>query len=459
MKRMVMALSVVGLGLALVGSAAAQTSRPATILRFVSDAAPVTVEALEEGELTITLAWHVVHIAEGQELVLRRYRDGEWERLLPDEALPPVGDVSVSLEHPGTFGPPTYRLEILDELNRVIDERTLLIPYADEALQELTPTIVEFSTTAGGINAAALAASTARVEVAWEVADRVPLSNLVFEQVMGGDQSMLVELPRRLFWVPSKGAGPLAPTVGSDASQIVLRLRVVDVISGDVYDEALLTVPVLGTAMPPSPQTAPTEAGTEPESDAESEEATPAPTAPTTAGDLAILTACEAVGDPETRGWVEAPGVASPAGDFIAYVSNAVGEATLVIVAEDGTGQREFGAPNPALPIGPRVRWSPSGDRLAFSNIVVSQPGGGYIYVLDVDDFEVRQVASYVGYYDDLAWSEDEASVYFTSGFASGAGSDMRVSNYEVFRIDAEGFGAVELIGEGCAVRAEPARQ
>jgi len=441
MRRLLLTLSVVLLGLGLGTSARAQTDRPPTILRFASDAAPVTVDALEAGELTATLSWHAAHVGEGQQMALAAYRAGGWERLFADEALPPVGSVTLTLEHPGTFGPPAYRLSILNAAGSVLDERTILIPFADDALQGVRPEIVSFSTTAAGVNAAALTSGSAQVALVWEVRERLPLSNLVFDELVDEGQAVDVELPRPVFWVPSRGTGPVAPVAGADASQITLRLRVLDVISGDVYDEALLTVPVLGTAIPPTPAVAPTEGGAPPGEP------------PTAVGSLAISVECQGAASAGARGWIEAPGVPSPDGGLIAYVSNAVGEAALIIAAQDGTGEREFPAPNPAFPIGPRVRWSPGGDRLAFSNTVLAQPGGGYVYVLDVDDFEVRQVASYVGYHDDLAWSEDGAYLYFTSGFASGEGSAMQVGDYQVLRVTADGFGTPEVVAQGCAVR------
>jgi len=102
------------------------------------------------------------------------------------------------------------------------------------------------------IDAAALASGTALIQVAWQVTGRAPGSNLVFEQVFEDGTFQSIELPRQYLWVPSAGQGPVAPVVPlAPGSPVRLRLRVIDLVSGNAYAEQTITVNVVGFAARP----------------------------------------------------------------------------------------------------------------------------------------------------------------------------------------------------------------
>jgi hypothetical protein len=415
-------------------AARAQQNPPPTIFLFASDVASVTVDELETGELLATLSWHVAHVTDEHQIMLYVYKGYGWT-FADDDLLPPVGSLEVPLEPPLNFAPPTFKLVVVNQQGATLDERTLVIPYDIPADP---PTIASFASDVRSLEAAALAPGAARVAVSWEVTNRWPQSQIVFEQVLSEDEARNVELPRDILWVPSHGSGAVAPVQPPNSSVIRLRLRVIDVISADAYDEAEITISVTGTALPP-------------------EGSTPQPTTPPAApaatfGDLAVLTDCQANAntDPQ-RGWVDGEGVFSPDSARIAYATNPVGDAKLILANADGSGQIEVDAPNKGIPISTRPVWSPDGAHIAFANIAISQPGGGFIYVVNADGTELRGIASYVGYYDALAWSPDSARLYFTSGVASGTGSGMSVGEYKVYIVTADGFGTPEVVMEGCA--------
>jgi hypothetical protein len=160
----------------------------------------------------------------------------------------------------------------VDAQSRVIDQRTLAIPYDVESVDE-PPSIDALSADVQSLDANALAQGTARVQMAWTVLNRAPASNLVFEQVFADGSASSVELPRPNLWIPSAGQGPVAPIYREGVRSVTLRLRVVDVVSGNVYAEETVTLAVTGTATvpPPAPTTAPPPPG-------------PAPTTPPVAG-------------------------------------------------------------------------------------------------------------------------------------------------------------------------------
>ncbi len=440
MKRQLLALVV--LSALLVGglpAARAQTDWPPTIFLFTSDVESVTVAELESGDIEATLHWHVAHVGADNLIQLHTYLSETWVPLADTgTSLPPVGDQTVTLEHPGNFGPATFRLSVLDSARQVVTERVLVIPYAQD---DRTPSIFSFSALDQTVSAADLTAGTARVRVSWVVRNRPPHTHIMFEQVIGED-TVNVELPRPQLYVPSQGSGvvaPVAPSSGAaETGTITLRLVVIDVISADILDQAEVEVTVIGTALPPEGAPATPEA---------TEEPTPS------FGALTMLETCTLFppGVPE-RGWIDSPGFPSPNGRFMAYVTNGVGDAELVIENADGSGQVVVPAPDFDNPLWSRPRWSPDSTRIAFNNIRITPPGGGTIYAVNMDGTDLRELATYIGYYDDIAWSEDGEYIYFTSGEAPDSTTETRVTNYRIFRVSTDGLGTPEAIADGCGV-------
>ena len=245
MRRLILALVF---GLTGVLTAAAQNAIPA-IITFTANPAGLTVDAVESGTVEITLAWQVIHMGVGQKLVIYQRGLNTWEQIAPegDEALEAAGSLTRNVIHPLDFGPPTYRLVLLDANDQQVGERILTMPY--EIVPDLDPEITLFTSTNTTISSSALLDGSARVNISWVVANRLPTSNLVFEQVQTGGTAVAVELPRGNLWVQSRGDGVVAPVPPTFGNVLNLRLRVVDVLSGNVYDEAEVEVLMAGDAV------------------------------------------------------------------------------------------------------------------------------------------------------------------------------------------------------------------
>src|SRR5690606_11663065 len=246
--------------MAAIGVVSAQTSPfiPAIIL-FESDLESVALTDLEAGDVTANVSWYIVNVGQGQSLALDYWRQNGWVSVLEeDETLLPIGEREVTLLDPLSFAPPTFRLTLLSG-NTILDQRFLVIPYAEPAGE---PTITSFETTATNVEAATLTQRNARVEVSWEVTDRIPFTTLVFEQVLSEDQTVNVELPRSTLYVASEGAGAVAPVTPVLEASIRLRLSVVNVLDGTIYDSEELVIPVSGNlnlpTLTPTPLSAPT---------------------------------------------------------------------------------------------------------------------------------------------------------------------------------------------------------
>jgi hypothetical protein len=246
MRKMIFSLFVI-VGVFITAVSAQQPATAPTIAYFANDVTTITLADAEAGETEVTLSWLVVGLGEGQRLQLDTYMLNGWESLLEEdeEPLAAVSERALMVQHPLNFNAPTYRLSILDAEDQTLGESIITIPY--EEIEEL-PTIASFTTDVQQIDPAALARGET-VTVSWEVANRLPASNLVFEQVLEGGQAVTVELPRPNLWIPSAGQGPVLPVAPQGETFIRLRLRLVDMLGDSVYDEAELMIP-LGTSVP-----------------------------------------------------------------------------------------------------------------------------------------------------------------------------------------------------------------
>lgn len=255
--------------LAAAGAALAQQgAQVPAVVKLAASVNSITVAEVEAGA-TITLSWHIVNVQAGQRVALDYAVQNGWVTVLNQgETLAPVGSREVTLRDPLNFGPPTFRLTLLNGRN-IVDQRYLIIPYTAPAGPT---TIDQFTADVVSIDRAFLSQREPRITVSWQVSNRMPETNLVFEQIVAPDQARTIELPRQFLYVPSVGSGPvqLFPTT---ESAVRLRLSVVNVITGSVVASRELPIPFTGEGplptsvalptpqtpqvLPPSPQQTP----------------------------------------------------------------------------------------------------------------------------------------------------------------------------------------------------------
>jgi hypothetical protein len=241
--------------LALVGVVGAQGGVyvPA-ITDFSAIADPFTLAQVEAGDVPASLSWFIVNVTPGQRVTLDQYRGNTWVSLIPQgEQLEAVDTLDITVQNPLNFAPPTYRLSLLDARGTALDQRFLILPYAPDTT---APAITTFSTTAASVALDQLTDGDARVEVSWAVTNRPPQSQIVFNQVLGPNDEVNVELSRPALYVPSTGVGAVAPKAPLTGSTITLRMSLLAVPSGDVLASQDITLPVTGPGLPaPGQQT------------------------------------------------------------------------------------------------------------------------------------------------------------------------------------------------------------
>lgn len=247
---------------------APQAKIPPTIILFQTDASGFTMDEVESGEMVATVWWSVYGWSADYRLALEVSRLNQWEGLFPEtptdpnsapEPLTPSGRLQIPINHPLTFQPPTYRLVVYEgETDTVVDEWRLSIPYILPMIggEVNRPTIEAFTTVATKVDVWQLSAQTARIPVTWAVRNRLPATNLVFEQILPDTRIVSAELARSNLWVQSRGEGILAPVLPPTGDSIQIQVRVVDLAENITYDSATFTLPIDRTS-PPTPTTAP----------------------------------------------------------------------------------------------------------------------------------------------------------------------------------------------------------
>ncbi len=130
------------------------------------------------------------------------------------------------------------------------------------------PRIVSFDLVETAVSRERLEASTQYVHVAWEVINRSETTTLIFEQFLPDNTWVNIEQARPFEWVNSKDKGIVVPLdPGDSVNYIVLTLRVVDKITGNMLAVDVEVLPIVSEAdyqalsialNGPSSETAPT---------------------------------------------------------------------------------------------------------------------------------------------------------------------------------------------------------
>ncbi len=238
-------------------SPAAQSNAPA-ITSFTSTATTVNRNALAERTARIPVSW----ISVNRPLVANLF----FEQVLPDgsavnvelpRAIPWVNSSGDGMAAPilpeGNLSEITLRVRLVNLLTgQVYSERQLTFNITTGGGSgngnSNRPAITRFTTSLGSVRGDQLANSTARVPVSWTAVNRPVTSNLIFEQILSDGSAVNVELPRENPWVNSVGDGVAAPVApGGNATSIRLRVRLIDLLSGRVFDQREFTLAIDNT--------------------------------------------------------------------------------------------------------------------------------------------------------------------------------------------------------------------
>ena len=257
---LILAIALMAGPVSVLAAPPAQTGTPA-ITAFTTSATEVSRPALEQRTARVPIDW----ATEGRTTL----RNLVFDQILPN------GDV-INVEIPrdtpwvpdqgsGVLAPIlpsddateiTLRVQMVNIVTREIyDAREIVLPISDagDAGGENPdrPAITSFTSYGVEPTLANLEGGAARTPIEWATANRPATANLVFEQVMPDGSAVNIELPRDDPWLPDSGSGELAPvSPGADARSFTLRARLVDIMTGRVYDQREI-VYAIGTPAEP----------------------------------------------------------------------------------------------------------------------------------------------------------------------------------------------------------------
>lgn len=310
---------------------------------FETTATAVNRETLAARTARIPVRWSIANRPPTANLV--------FEQVMSDGAVVnvelPRSNPYVSSEGTGVVAPVmvvgtdpvTIRLRLVNFINNeVLDERTINVPViagGEPGSNPDRPAIERFVYEGGALPIEQL--GSVRANVRWNVINRPPNTNLIFEQIMTGGRAALVELPRTNPIVASSGTGVVQPlAVPADSTFIMLRLRLYDITNGRVLDQEFAAVPLL------PPGSSPT--------------LTPSPTAipPTTVPPTSV---------PPTSVPPTAPPTAGPTSSAPRLFYLFVEAGTTVNLQEAGSGQER-------IPIQWQVTDRPEGSNLYFEQVM-----------------------------------------------------------------------------------------
>ena len=217
------------------------------IVEFTADATALDYAAVEAGTAQVTLTWHTVYGNAQYRIDIDTYRQNQWVSVLdPQEALPLDGSKLITVALPGDYGAPTFRLTLKTSRGVIVGRQYLTIPYAaDEGAD--APSIVSFTTPVQGVDTHLLVFSNAKIIVAWEIANRRPDTEIIFEQLYDPNQDgYQIDITGYGSWLPSTGEGAIIPHSTLSKDDLHYRLNLVSATDGTRYDWADITIPVIG---------------------------------------------------------------------------------------------------------------------------------------------------------------------------------------------------------------------
>lgn len=247
---------------------AAQVSTPA-ITSYSTPTTTVDRAALSQRLVRVPVNWRVAtrpltaNLAFDQLFIDGSVVNVEVPRLLPWYASSGTTLLAPILP-PGDVGQIVLRVRLYNVLNQQsYDERLLILNIDDTGTPGSdagsVPHITSFVSTASTVAHSQIVNQAATLPVQWNVRNRPVTSNLVFEQIIGPETIINIEAPRATPWVASSGSGVLIPQLPASGDTINLRLRLVDLFTGRVYDQqfASVTISEPATATPPPPTPSP----------------------------------------------------------------------------------------------------------------------------------------------------------------------------------------------------------
>jgi hypothetical protein len=221
------------------------------IRSFTTTVQNVSRQDLAGRSARLPVSWNVENRPDNSNLVFEQVLENNTavniELPRPNPLVPSSGNGVVAPVSPLQSGATsiTLRLRVLDLTTQdTLTQQTVTVPIIDAN----TPTIRSFTSASSSVENGPLVARTARIGVSWDVVNRPPGSNLVFEQVLDNNTVVNIELPRQNPLVASSGIGTVAPVAPLNATtrSILIRLRLINLSNNQTITQSEISLPISG---------------------------------------------------------------------------------------------------------------------------------------------------------------------------------------------------------------------
>jgi hypothetical protein len=216
-----------------------------TIDFFTVDNHALDYAAVERGYETANFSWQAGGLRAGDKMEMHAWVNNDWR--LIGEGFEAAKTDSLVIAHPLSFELPRYRLSVVDSSGQRIVESVLELQYAESSV---APRIAYFLSRELSFTPQSIQ-NQEGVAVHWWVYNRWYRSNIVYEQVMPDGrvisiaENVLTEFRRAV------DQGVLYPRYPGDGEDVVLRLRVVDIDTGETLAQLDTILPIIASNTPP----------------------------------------------------------------------------------------------------------------------------------------------------------------------------------------------------------------
>lgn len=207
-----------------------------TIDSFTVDNTALDYAEVERGIASANFSWQASGLRSGDSMEMHAWVNGDWA--LIGEGFEPIKTDSLVIAHPLSFELPRYRLSIVDSAGQRIAENILELHYAEAGNR---PFIQYFASRAYGFSSNVIRDNLG-VVMHWSVSNRWYRSNIYFEQLMADGSVIQIAENTPDEWRRATDEGTLFPRFPGEGINVVLRLRVANIDTGETlasYDTML----------------------------------------------------------------------------------------------------------------------------------------------------------------------------------------------------------------------------
>lgn len=201
---------------------------------------------VERGTESANFSWQASGLRSGDSMQMHAWVGGAWG--LIGEGFEPAKTDTLVIAHPLSYELPRYRLSVVDSAGQIVAENTLQLNYAAPA--DL-PIINYFLTRAYDVTPEVIQ-NEEGIAIHWNVLNRWHRSAIYFQQVFSDGTVIDIADNNVNEWRRATDEGFLYPEYPGDGQDVVLRLHIVNIDTGETLAQRDTVLPIIRRDIPPA---------------------------------------------------------------------------------------------------------------------------------------------------------------------------------------------------------------